>query len=84
MNEFLTAYGASIASAIVSAAAAVCGICSLVKAHHAKKILKDAESRMTMVKCPYCHKKSPLSQVSFILPDGSVDNNLNGVPDNQE
>lgn len=88
MIDFLNAYGAQIASAVTALAGAVCAIVSLVKAHRTKvacdRMIQDAQSRCTQVICPKCHKKSPLSQVTFQLPDGSTDNNLNGIPDHEE
>lgn len=80
--ENLTA--TSIVSVLTSLGSLVGMIVCLVKTHKANKVLKDAKSRKTQVLCPKCHKKSPIDEVHFILPDGALDNNLNGVPDDKE
>lgn len=45
------------------------------------RALKEAKMRETYVICPHCEKKIPLSELSFHLPDGSIDDNLDGIPD---
>lgn len=74
----------SIACVVTSIGSLVAAIVSLVKVHKANRVIADARSRKTQVLCPKCHKKSPIDEVHFILPDGAKDDNLNGVPDNQE
>lgn len=62
-------------------------IIALFIAHKTKALdraLKEAKMRETYVICPHCQKKIPLSELSFHLPDGQVDNNLNGIPDSNE
>lgn len=48
------------------------------------RALKEAKMRETYVICPHCQKKIPLSELSFHLPDGQIDDNLNGIPDSNE
>lgn len=48
------------------------------------RAIKKAKARNTFTICPHCHKAIPLSDLDFRLPDGSIDNNLNGVPDEKE
>lgn len=80
--ENLTA--TSIVSVLTSLGSFVGMIVCLVKTHKANKVIQDAKLRKTQVLCPKCHKKSPIDEVHFVLPDGALDDNLNGVPDNQE
>lgn len=88
MIDFLQQYGERLVTAVTALVGAICAIVSLVKLHHTKKLcskmMEDAKSRMTMVTCPKCHKKSPLNEVQFTLPDGSIDNNLDGLPDDSD
>ena len=48
------------------------------------RALKEAKMRETYVTCPHCQKKIPLSELSFHLPDGSLDDNLDGIPDSKQ
>lgn len=43
--------------------------------------LDAAKQRETYIECPHCKKKILLSQMSFRLPSGALDNNLDGKPD---
>ena len=49
-----------------------------------KKLLSRKHSSGYRVVCPHCKKESNLEDVHFILPDGKIDDNLNGVPDDTE
>lgn len=75
---------ASIVSVLTALGSFVGMIVCLVRTHKANKIIQDAKLRQTQVLCPKCHKKSPISDVHFVLPGGEIDDNLNGVPDHQE
>lgn len=46
--------------------------------------LKAAQRQGYTFKCPHCKKEMPLSDISFYLPSGELDNNLNGIPDDKE
>lgn len=46
--------------------------------------LKAAKRQSYSIRCPHCKKEAPLSEVSFVMPDGRPDNNLNGVADDDE
>lgn len=75
-------------TAVSAAIGAVCGvitsIVALVKNHNTKVLLAKAKERETYTVCPRCKKRVPLSELPFFLPDGSKDNDLNGVPDKEE
>lgn len=43
--------------------------------------LEQAKERETYATCPHCGKKIHLSEMSFRLPSGALDNNLDGKPD---
>ena len=74
----------AVCSAIGAAAGVAMAIISLVKSRKASKFMQAAKARETYAVCPHCKKKVPLSELPFFLPDGSKDNNLNGVPDIEE
>lgn len=46
--------------------------------------LSEARNRKTYTSCPHCGEKIYLDQISWHLPSGELDNNLNGVPDDAE
>lgn len=71
----------AICGAIGAIAAITTAVVSLIKAHQVKVALEKAKQRETYCVCPKCKKKIPLSELSFYLPDGSKDNDLNGIPD---
>lgn len=48
------------------------------------KALDDARRRNTYSKCPHCGRDIPLSKLHFYLADDIPDDNLNGLPDDQE
>lgn len=83
--NWIVANWETIVSAVSAASGAVVAVVALVKTHQVKKTCKkliaEAEARCTMVECPRCHKKSPLQEVSFYLPTGERDQNLDGVAD---
>lgn len=77
---------------ITTAATAICSVCAAVaslslaiknqrKTAQIKKILEDAADRQTYAVCPHCKKKVYLRDLAFHLPDGSLDMNLDGKPD---
>lgn len=43
--------------------------------------LEQAKERETYAVCPHCGKKVHLSEMTFRLPSGAVDNNLDGKED---
>lgn len=55
-----------------------------VKGAAVKKLLMQAKERNTYVVCPHCGKPIQLEDVTFFLPGGFVDSNLNGIPDEKE
>ena len=68
-------------SGVAAITALIVAVIQAVKAHKLEKQIEAAKQRETYIVCPHCKKKTPLSEVSFRLPDGSLDNNLNGKPD---
>lgn len=74
----------AVCGAVGAVAAIVTSIVNLVKNHRIKVALDKAKQRETYAICPKCRKKIPLSELSFYLPDGSKDDDLNGVPDPEE
>lgn len=72
---------AAVSGAIV---ATITAIVSARKTAKLEKALDAAKARETFAVCPRCKKKVLLSELSFHLPSGARDNNLNGLPDNEE
>lgn len=90
MNEFLTFLQEnwqSIVSWTTSVGAIVSAIITGIRAHHIKvscdRILNEARERKTYTNCPHCKRKISLDELTFHLPGGAVDNNLDGLPDQQ-
>lgn len=46
-----------------------------------QKALDEAKARETFTICPGCKKKIRLADLTFYLPDGSTDNDLDGKAD---
>lgn len=87
MNDFLgflQRHHAEIVSIFVALVSIGVAVSSILTAKITSSAIKKAKSRGTFTICPHCHKAIPLSDLDFRLPDGSIDNNLNGVPDAQE
>lgn len=86
MKDFLLSHFDAIVyglSAVLASFAAVAGV-SLGQLRKIKKLLSRKEKSGYRIVCPHCHKESNLEDVHFILPDGAIDDNLNGVPDDSE
>ena len=85
LNEFpWTTAAAAIVSVISSISALIFSLIRAKAVKDIKKALDDAKKKDTRIVCPKCHKESSLREVHFLLPDGSLDDNLNGVADDQE
>ncbi len=82
--EFITTLATSVASVAAAVVSVVKAISASKKAARLERLLEDAKARETYIICPNCNKKLPLSEVSFHLPNGAVDNNLNGKADVEE
>lgn len=81
MKEILVEFG-SLALAVSSAIISV--INAIVSARRSYKLSQEldaAKERETYIECPHCGKKIHLSEMSFRLPSGALDNDLNGKPD---
>lgn len=76
---FITA----VSSAVAALTSVVVAAISARKTFIVKRALDKAKLRETYCVCPKCKKRIPLSELSFYLPDGSKDNDLNGVPDSE-
>jgi len=78
----------TIVGYIGTAASAILAVISCWRAHKIKvtcdKILNDARERKTYANCPHCGKKFTLDEITFHLPGGAIDQNLNGTPDDLE
>lgn len=69
---------------IAAVGAVIIGIVNSKNIRHIDQHLEQAKRRGTRVVCPKCKKESDLAECHFILPDGSLDDNLNGIPDHKE
>lgn len=72
-----------VASGLLTAIATFLGITN-ARISKIRKMLNGSKSNGYRIRCPHCKKESPIDEVSFLLPSGAVDNNLNGTPDDQE
>ena len=78
----------SIAGVVSSVASVALAIIGLLKSRKSKKryeeLVRDIKARTTWTICPKCGKKVYFAEFSWNLLDGQKDDNLNGVPDDQE
>ena len=81
---FITTVATSCASVSAAIVSIIKAVQAAKRAEKAQRILDDARSRQTYFECPECGKKITLDRVSFHLPGGALDNDLNGVPDEKE
>ena len=88
MQNFDAAAITAIITAVSSLVAGIISLVNIIVSSKKKKILEqalqDAKLRNTYHMCPNCGHKLRLDDMHFFLEDGSKDDNLNGVPDNQE
>lgn len=85
LNEFPWTTAAAAIVSVISSISAL--IFSLIRAKSVKQLkdaLEQAKKKDTRILCPKCHKESPLSEVHFLLPSGALDDNLNGIADEEE
>lgn len=77
-----------IGTLITAVASFLCFRISAKEHKEKEKVLTEAlersKSNETYTICPKCGAKTPLSQVNFYLPGDIRDNNLNGIPDDNE
>lgn len=90
MKEWLIANldGASI-TAVCGVIGSLCtAIISLINASRTraqmKKLMDQAVERGSYAICPRCKEKVPLQDLEFHLSNGALDQNLNGVADEEE
>lgn len=69
---------------IAACGAVLIGIVNAKNIRHLDAHINQAKRRGTVVVCPKCKKESLLAECHFLLPDGSIDDNLNGIPDHKE
>lgn len=74
----LASLGVALASSLV---AFISGIVAYRRSWKLGKQLEAAKERETYAVCPHCGKKIHLSEMSFRLPSGALDNDLDGKPD---
>lgn len=80
--EFLVDNWTAILSGAGSAVGLFVGCYAAAVTRHLRKRFKAASDRGTYVICPHCKKAVKLSDVvTFYLPDGTIDNDLDGKPD---
>lgn len=80
--DFFVENWTAILSGAGSAVGLFVGCYAAAVTRHLKKRFKEASDRGTYVICPHCKKAVKLSEVvTFYLPDGSKDNDLDGKPD---
>ncbi len=77
-----------IAGVVASVLALASGISVPLVVKHGnkqlKRLLDQAKERETFTNCPHCGKKIRLSECKWTLPNGLLDENLNGIPDDAE
>lgn len=49
-----------------------------------RRKIRAAARQAYSIRCPHCKKETPITDVTFLLPSGKIDNNLNGIPDEDE
>lgn len=81
--EFITLLTTSVASLAAAVVSVIKAVSASKTAARASRLLDDAKKRQTYTICPHCHKKLYLAELDFHLPSGSLDNDLDGSPDDQ-
>lgn len=84
MIDFLQSYGSYLLSGASILLDILVIIYAKAKGAAVKKLLAEAKARQTYFVCPHCGKPVDLDDVTFLLPGGKVDQNLNGIPDDVE
>lgn len=84
MIEFLQNHLTDIMAIVSAMIAVVTTILSLRVTSKGLQYLNKAKERETYIVCPHCKKHVLLSEMDFHLPGGALDQNLNGVPDDEE
>ncbi len=82
--EFLTALTTAFASIAAAVVSVIKAVQASKRAEKARQLLDDAKARSTYSICPECGKKIYLSDLSFHLPSGQLDDDLNGIPDDEK
>lgn len=89
MIDFINEYLPTILTAIIGVLSAFCSYIvarlQTRKVREQNKLLKTdlqkAKEALVACKCPHCKKEVFLRDLSFYLPDGSSDDDLNGQAD---
>ena len=85
MENFDAAAIASIVSVVGSVVMAIIGLVNSANSkRNYRKLVTAIKLRATWTKCPHCGKKVYFDEFHWYLKDGEKDDNLNGVPDDQE
>lgn len=84
LSAFFQQYGSYLVSGFSILLDILVLLYAKAKGAAVKKLLAEAKARQTYFICPHCGKAVDLDDVTFLLPGGKADNNLNGVPDAEE
>lgn len=85
LENFDASMAAYLATLIGSIATAVASLANSINARRScKKLLQVARSRSYWTTCPHCKKTIYLNEIAFHMPDGAIDDDLNGVADSDE
>lgn len=86
MNDFLAfiqEYILLVVSAVFAIVELISTIGLLITGKRFKSYLAAAKERETYTVCPHCGSEIKLSNLTFRLPDGSKDDDLDGKPDKE-
>jgi hypothetical protein len=87
MNEFIAFiknHAQDIINILNALGLLACSVSGLLLNRLFRRYLKRAKDRDTFTVCPKCGQQIKLSEMDFRLPDGSIDNDLDGKPDRKE
>lgn len=86
--EFIKEFGSLILSGLTAVISPFC-VLMISRSQKAKiklleKELSHAKEKECYTVCPHCQKDIRFSDLTFYLPSGDIDNNLNGIADKDE
>lgn len=74
----------SICGILTAAGSLAAAITSLIRSWKLGQALKKAKESKYWTTCPRCKRRIYLDELTLHMPDGAVDNDLNGKPDDAE
>lgn len=74
----------AICTFVVGLASAITSLVVNLKSSKRLSQLEKAKENGSYAVCPKCHKKIAINDIEFHLANGALDNNLNGIDDDQE